>query len=35
LRSDIGQVIKVIVDAEAFPDYAMPQKITERKKRKQ
>ena len=24
LRSDIGQVIKTIVDDEAYPDYAMP-----------
>src|SRR5262249_47410946 len=26
LRSDIGEVIKNIVDDEAFPDYAMPKK---------
>jgi len=26
LRSDIGQVIKTIVDDEAFPDYTMPKK---------
>jgi hypothetical protein len=32
LRSDIGQVIKTIVDDEAFPDYAMPKKIIRRKK---
>jgi hypothetical protein len=33
LRSDIGQVIKTIVDDEAaFPDYAMP-KETQRAKR--
>jgi hypothetical protein len=32
LRSDIGQVIKTIVDDEAFPDYAMPKKTTGRKK---
>ena len=25
LRSDIGQVIKTIVDDEAFPDYALPE----------
>jgi len=32
LRSDIGQVIKTIVDDEAaFPDYSMPKKITGRK----
>jgi hypothetical protein len=32
LRSDIGQVIKTIVDDEgAFPDYAMPKKTTGRK----
>jgi hypothetical protein len=31
LRSDIGEVIKTIVDDEAFPDYAMPKKPTERK----
>ena len=34
LRSDIGEVIKTIVDDEAFPDYAMPKKPTGRKKRK-
>jgi len=35
LRSDIGEVIKTIVaDDEAFPDYAMPKKTTERKKRR-
>jgi len=34
LRSDIGQVIKTIVDDEAYPDYAMPKKITGRKKRR-
>ena len=32
LRSDIGEVIKKIVDDEAFPDYAMPKKTTGRKK---
>ena len=32
LRSDIGQVIKTIVDDEAaFPDYAMPKEPTSRK----
>jgi hypothetical protein len=31
LRSDIGQVIKTIVDDEVFPDYAMPKKRTGRK----
>jgi len=34
LRSDIGQVIKTIVDDEAFPDYAMPKKTAGRKKRR-
>jgi hypothetical protein len=34
LRSDIGQVIKEIVDEEAFPDYRLPKKPTGRKKRK-
>ena len=33
LRSDIGEVIKTIVDDEAFPDYAPPEKTTGRKKR--
>jgi hypothetical protein len=34
LRSDIGEVIKTIVDDEgAFPDYQLPKKPTERKKR--
>src|SRR5262249_51751849 len=32
LRSDIGEVIKTIVDEEAFPDYAMPTKTAARKK---
>jgi hypothetical protein len=33
LRSDIGEVIKTIVDDEgAFPDYQLPKKPTERKK---
>jgi hypothetical protein len=32
LRSDIGEVIKTIVDDEAaFPDYAMPKKTSGRK----
>jgi len=31
LRSDIGEVIKTIVDDEKFPDYAVPKKPTERK----
>jgi hypothetical protein len=30
LRSDIGEVIKTIVDDEAFPDYAKPKKTTGR-----
>ena len=34
LRSDIGQVIKEIVDDEAFPDYAIPGKRAEGKKRR-
>jgi hypothetical protein len=34
LRSDIGQVIKEIVDDEAFPDYRIPKKATGRKKAK-
>jgi hypothetical protein len=33
LMSDIGEVIKRIVDSEAFPDYAVSKKGTERKKR--
>jgi hypothetical protein len=33
LRSDIGEVIKTIVDDEAaFPDYAVPKKTTGQKK---
>jgi hypothetical protein len=28
LRSDIGQVIKTIVDDEGYPNYAMPKKTT-------
>jgi hypothetical protein len=31
LRSDIGEVIKTIVDDEAFPDYAMPKKSIRRR----
>jgi len=35
LRSDIGEVIKTIVhDEEAFPDYQIQKKATERKKRR-
>jgi hypothetical protein len=34
LRSDIGQVIKEIVDDEAYPEYQIPKKTTGRKKRK-
>jgi hypothetical protein len=34
LMSDIGEVIKRIVDSEAFPDYAVSKKDTERKKRR-
>jgi len=34
LRSDIGEVIKTIVDDEAYPDYAIQNKTTERKKRR-
>jgi hypothetical protein len=33
LRSDIGQVIKTIVDDEAYPDYAMPKKSGGQKNR--
>jgi hypothetical protein len=33
LQSDIGEVIKKIVDQEAFPDYKVPKKPTGRKKR--
>jgi hypothetical protein len=32
LRSDIGEVIKTIVDDGAFTDYAIPKKTTERNK---
>jgi len=31
LRSDIGQVIKTIVDDEAYPDYALPKEPNGRK----
>ena len=31
LRSDIGEVIKTIVDDGAFPDYAVPKKTTAQK----
>jgi len=31
LRSDIGEVLKTIVDDEKFPDYAVPKKSTGRK----
>ena len=37
LRSDIGEVIKTIVDDEAFPDYQIPKKtsgLTKRRQRK-
>ena len=30
LRSDIGEVLKTIVDDEKFPDYAIPKKTNER-----
>ena len=32
LRSDIGEVIKTIVDDEKYPDYSVPKKTTRRKK---
>ena len=32
LRSDIGEVIKTIVDDEAYADYAMPKKTGGRKR---
>jgi hypothetical protein len=32
LRSDIGEVIKTIVDDEKFPDYQIPKKPTRQKK---
>ena len=31
LRSDLGEVIKTIVDDEAYPDYALPKKTTGQK----
>jgi len=34
LMSDIGEVLKKIVDAEKFPDYQIPKKPTGRKKRR-
>jgi len=34
LRSDIGEVIKTIVDDEKFPDYQIPKKPTGQKRRK-
>jgi hypothetical protein len=34
LRSDIGQVIKEIVDDEAYPEYRISKKPTGRKKRR-
>ena len=34
LRSDIGEVIKKIVDEGAFPDYQIPKKPAGRKKRR-
>jgi hypothetical protein len=34
LRSDLGQVIKEIVDEQAFPDYQIPKKVTGREKRR-
>ena len=33
LRSNIGEVIKTIVDDEAFPDYAVPRKPVAKKSR--
>jgi hypothetical protein len=35
LRSDIGEVIKTIVDDEKFPDYTMPKKPAGQKKQRQ
>jgi hypothetical protein len=35
LRSDIGEVIKTIVDHESFPDYATPKKPAGQKKQRQ
>ena len=34
LMSNIGEVLKKIVDAEKFPDYQIPKKPTGRKKRR-
>lgn len=34
LMSDIGEVLKKIVDAEKFPDYQIPRKPTRRRKAK-
>ena len=34
LRSNIGQVIKTIVDDEAYPDYQLPKKPAARKGRR-
>jgi hypothetical protein len=34
LRSDIGEVIKKIVDQEGFPDYQIPKKPSGRKRRR-
>ena len=34
LMSDLGEVLKKIVDAEKFPDYQIPKKTAGRKKRK-
>jgi hypothetical protein len=34
LMSDLGEVMKKIVDAEKFPDYAVPKKPTGNKKRR-
>jgi hypothetical protein len=34
LMSDIGEVLKKIVDAEKFPDYRIPKKPAEQKKRR-
>ena len=34
LRSDIGEVIKTIVDDKAFPNYQVPKRSTAQKKRR-
>jgi hypothetical protein len=34
LMSDLGEVLKKIVDSDSFPDYAIPKKATGRKKRR-